>query len=61
MSGTVGMLTNFASAMLLPLAVSTILGFTTPLFAVILSTLVLGEKAGRWRWLADYWALPGCW
>ena len=52
MSGTVGMLTNFASAMLLPLAVSTILGFTTPLFAVILSTLVLGEKAGRWRWLA---------
>ena len=52
MCGMVGMATNFGSAMLLPLAVSTILGFTTPLFAVILGVLVLREKTGRWRWLA---------
>ena len=52
MSGMVGMMANFGASILLPLAVATIFNFTTPLFAVILSTLVLGEKAGRWRWLA---------
>ena len=51
-TGTTGMVGLFGSAMLLPLPVSTILNFTTPLFAVILSTLFLGEKAGRWQWLA---------
>ncbi len=51
-TGTTGMVGLFGSAMLLPLPVSTILNFTTPLFAVILSILFLGEKAGRWQWLA---------
>ena len=51
-TGMIGMVTVFGAAMLLPLAVSTILNFTTPLFAVVLSTVMLGEKAGRWRWLA---------
>lgn len=44
--------TNFLAAILLPLAVSTTLNFTTPLFAVILSALVLSERVGRWRWTA---------
>ena len=52
MLGMVGMIAVFGAAMLLPLAVSTILNFTTPLFAAILGTVLLGEKAGRWRWLA---------
>ena len=50
--GMLGMLTNFGATILLPLAVATILGFTTPLFAVVLSALVLKEKIGPWRWLA---------
>ena len=52
LTGMFGMMCNFGSAILLPLAVSTILGFTTPLFAVILTVLVLREGVGRWRWLA---------
>lgn len=35
---------------LLPLAQATILGFTTPIFSVLLATLVLREKVGWWRW-----------
>ena len=51
-SGMVGMAFNFGSVILLPLAVSTIFGFTTPLFAVILAATVLRAPVGRWRWLA---------
>ena len=51
-TGMVGMALTFGAAILLPLAVATILGFTTPLFAVMLSALVLKEPVGRWRWLS---------
>ncbi|MGH6786035.1 MAG: DMT family transporter [Novosphingobium sp.] len=51
-SGTFGMTLTFGAPLLLPLAVSTTLGFTTPLFAVLLSALVLRERVGRIRWLA---------
>jgi drug/metabolite transporter (DMT)-like permease len=50
--GMGGMVCNFGAAILLPLAEATTLGFTTPLFAVILTALVLREKVGPWRWLA---------
>lgn len=50
--GTAGMFGNFGAAILLPLAVSTTLSFTTPLFAVILTALFLRDKPGAWRWLA---------
>ncbi len=50
--GMLGMATNFGATILLPLAVATILGFTTPLFAVVLSALLLKEHIGPWRWLA---------
>lgn len=50
--GMLGMLANFGATILLPLAVATILGFTTPLFGVMLSAIVLKEHIGPWRWLA---------
>jgi len=50
--GTIGMVTLFGAQILLPLAVATVLGFTAPLFTVILTALVLSEHVGRWRWAA---------
>ena len=50
--GTTGMLFTFGAPLLLPLALSTTLGFTAPVFAVILSAVLLGEKIGPVRWLA---------
>ena len=50
--GMVGMVCNFGAALLLPLAEATTLGFTTPLFAVILTALTLPQKTGPWRWTA---------
>lgn len=52
LSGMTGMVCNFGATILLPLAVATTLGFTTPLFAVILTALVLRERVGPWRWTA---------
>lgn len=48
--GMIGMVLTFGAPLLLPLAESTTLGFTTPIFAVILSALLLSEKVGPWRW-----------
>lgn len=50
--GMLGMVCNFGAATLLPLAEATTLGFTTPLFAVILGALVLHHQIGPWRWAA---------
>lgn len=50
--GTIGMLAGFGAAVLLPLAEATTLGFTAPLFAVVLGALVMRQKIGRWRWAA---------
>ena len=52
MMGMVGMFFTFGAPLLLPLAESTALGFTTPIFAVILSALLLKEQVGPVRWLA---------
>lgn len=46
------MVCNFSAVLLLPLAESTTLGFTTPLFVVIIAALVLREGVGPWRWTA---------
>lgn len=46
------MVFNFGAAIVLPLAESTTLSFTTPLFAVILAALVWREPIGPWRWTA---------
>ena len=50
--GVIGMVLNFGAVTLLPLAEATTLGFTTPIFAVILSALLLRESVGPVRWLA---------
>lgn len=50
--GSVGMVLNFGALILLPLAEATTLNFTSPIWAVILSTLLLREKVGWWRWSA---------
>jgi drug/metabolite transporter (DMT)-like permease len=46
------MVTAFSALAYLPLAESTTIGFAAPLFAVMLSALVLKEKVGRHRWSA---------
>lgn len=46
------MVTAFSALAFLPLAESTTIGFAAPLFAVMLSALVLKEKVGLHRWSA---------
>jgi len=41
---------NFLAFILLPLAEATTIGFSVPIFAVILAALVLDEPTGKWRW-----------
>jgi len=50
--GMMGMVTSFSAVLLLPLAESATLGFTTPLFVVIIAALVLRDMVGPWRWTA---------
>ena len=52
MLGLTAMLTAFTAVTLLPLAESATIGFVAPLFSVVLSALLLGEKVGRHRWSA---------
>ena len=50
--GLAGMVLNFGAVILLPLAEATTLNFTAPIWAVILSALILRERVGVWRWSA---------
>lgn len=50
--GIISMLLNFQAVIMLPLAESTTIGFSAPLFATILSAVLLGEAVGRRRWTA---------
>ena len=50
--GLVTMALAFTALSYLPLAEATTIGFAAPLFAVMLSALVLGEHVGRHRWTA---------
>jgi drug/metabolite transporter (DMT)-like permease len=43
---------NFGAATLLPLAVATTLNYSSAIFAVLLSALILREPTGVWRWSA---------
>ena len=47
--GTGSMALTFWVVQLMPLAEATVLSFTTPVFAVILAVMLLGERVGRWR------------
>lgn len=50
--GISSILCTFQALILLPLADATTIGFTAPVFATILSWLLLRERVGRHRWLA---------
>lgn len=50
--GLIGMVLNFGSYILLPLAEATTIGFSMPIFATILSALLLKEVTGFHRWSA---------
>jgi drug/metabolite transporter (DMT)-like permease len=50
--GLVAMGLNFLAFALLPMAEATAIGFSVPIFSTLLATLVLGERAGAWRWAA---------
>ena len=52
LAGLTTMVLAFAALRYLPLAESTTIGFAAPLFAVILSALILKEQVGRHRWSA---------
>jgi len=50
--GIIGAATMFLTlgvVLLLPLAEATVLGFTAPIFAVVLSVVLLHERVGPWR------------
>ena len=57
--GTVGMFMTLGVARMMPLAEATIMGFTAPIFAVILATVLLRESVGPWRWGAVLLGLVG--
>lgn len=48
--GLTGMVFNFGAVLLLPLAEATAINFTVPIFATILSALLLKENVGWHRW-----------
>lgn len=50
--GQIGTVFNFSAVIILPLAEATTFGFTAPIWAVLLSVLLLGEKVGKYRWAA---------
>ena len=52
MFGIVGMVLNFGGVLLLPLAEATTFNFTSAIWAVILSAILLREQVGPYRWAA---------
>ena len=57
--GAVGVTLMFASVAHIPLADATAISFLNPVFGMILAIPLLGEKVGKWRWLAAAIALSG--
>jgi drug/metabolite transporter (DMT)-like permease len=43
---------NFLAFILLPLAEATTIGFSVPIFSVVLAAIILDEPTGKWRWSA---------
>ncbi|MBT6430491.1 MAG: DMT family transporter [Rhodospirillaceae bacterium] len=50
--GAAGVVLMFLAFQTIPLANATAIGFSSPIFTMILAVLFLGERAGRMRWLA---------
>jgi drug/metabolite transporter (DMT)-like permease len=49
-SGLFGMIFTYGAVLLLPLAEATTLGFTAPIFAVLIAIALFGQRIGPWRW-----------
>ena len=49
-SGLFGMVFTYGAVLLLPLAEATTLGFTAPVFAVLIAMALLSERIGPYRW-----------
>lgn len=54
-----GVTLMFAAVAYLPLSDATALSFLSPVITMLLAIPLLGEKVGRWRWLAAAIALVG--
>lgn len=57
--GFVGVTCMFAAASLIPLADATAISFLNPVFGMLLAIPLLGERVGKWRWLAAALAFAG--
>lgn len=57
--GFTGVTLMFAAAAAIPLSDATAISFLNPVFAMMLAIPLLGERVGRWRWLAAGIALIG--
>ncbi len=51
-SGLFGMIFTYGAVLLLPLAEATTLGFTAPVFAVLIAIVLFRERIGPYRWAA---------
>lgn len=49
-SGLFGMIFTYGAVLLLPLTEATTLGFTAPVFAVLIAIVLFRERIGRYRW-----------
>jgi drug/metabolite transporter (DMT)-like permease len=57
--GALGVTLLFAAVAHIPLSDATAISFLNPVFGMLLAIPLLGEKVGRWRWLAAGIALIG--
>lgn len=54
-----GVTLMFAAVAYIPLSDATAISFLNPVFGMLLAIPLLGERVGRWRWLAAFMALIG--
>ena len=54
-----GVTLMFAAVAFIPLSDATAISFLNPVFGMLLAIPLLGERVGRWRWLAAVLALAG--
>lgn len=59
LGGWAGLVLMFASVAYIPLADATAISFLNPVFGMIFAIPLLGERVGKWRWLAAGIALVG--
>jgi drug/metabolite transporter (DMT)-like permease len=58
-TGLFGMLFTYGAVLLLPLAEATTLGFTAPIFAVLIAMIFFRERIGPYRWGAVVMGFAG--